>query len=50
MTIKRLNHIQRQFVKYGKLWVNEKDPKKKAFYYKQFLILNNYVGKEKERC
>lgn len=45
----KLTHLQRQFVKWGRFWINEKDPKKKAVYYKQFLILNQLLNKEKER-
>lgn len=46
----RLSRLQRQYIKWSRLWVEEKDPEKKAIYFRQVLILNKLVGKEKEKC
>lgn len=46
----KLGHTQRQYIKWSRLWVEEKDPEKKAIYFRQVLILNKVVGKEKEKC
>lgn len=44
--MKELNHVQRQLVKWSKVWLAEKDPKKKAFYERNVLILGRIVSRE----
>lgn len=44
-----LNHIQRQLLKWAKLWMGEKDPQKKAFYLKNLLKINVFVYNERQR-
>lgn len=47
------NHIQRQFLKWSKYWMNCKDPKKREQYMRQAVRLGEFLeaellGKERE--
>lgn len=44
--MKELNHVQKQLVKWSKVWLAEKEQKKKAFYLRNTLILGKIVSKE----
>lgn len=49
MPKRELTHLQRQLLKWSKLWLGEKDPQKKAFYLKNLLKINVFVDKERQR-
>jgi hypothetical protein len=44
---KRLTHLQRQYIKWCKYMRVVKDAKKKQMIWKQVLILNTYVGRQR---
>ena len=43
-----LNHLQRQVVRWGKYYVNEKDPKKKELYLRQAAKIGSFIFKQKQ--
>lgn len=46
---KVMSHTQRQYVRWSKYWLNETDPKKKAIYLRNMLILSAVIDKERQR-
>lgn len=44
-----LTYLQRQLLKWAKLWLGEKDPQKKAFYLRNLMKINVFVDKERQR-
>lgn len=49
MLRRKLTPLQKQLLKWSKFWLEEKDPRKKAFYLKNLLKINVFVDKEKQR-